>query len=251
MTSHDVIVVGAGIAGKATALRLAKLGLKVAHIAPNFEPSHHSNDSSWDSRIYALSASSQGLLSDMSVWQAMDPNRIQAVGDMRIFGDSLRKDDELHFSAYSAMVPQLAWIVESSHIERTIDAASKFERNIERIVGQVVSFETSFQVTVELDSRKKISAKLMLAADGANSPIRQRLQIDTKINAYDHTAVVANFECEKPHQGTACQWFLPSGEILALLPLPGNRLSMVWSARPDHAENLRQMNATQIGRAHV
>lgn len=248
MTSHDVIVVGAGIAGKATALRLAKLGLKVAHIAPNFEPSHHSNDSSWDSRIYALSASSQRLLSDMSVWQALDPNRIQAVGDMRIYGDSLRKDDELHFSAYSAMVPQLAWIVESSHIERTIDAASKFERNIERVVAQVVSFETGSQVSVELNTQQKISAKLMLAADGANSSTRQHLQIDTKINAYDHTAVVANFDCERPHQGTACQWFLPSGEILALLPLPENRLSLVWSARPNHAEALRQMDAKELCR---
>ena len=88
--------------------------------------------------------------------------------------------------------------------------------------------------------------KLLLAADGANSPTREKLQIQTSVHAYEQTAVVANFQCAKSHQGTACQWFLPNGEILALLPLPDKKLSMVWSATPEHAEKLKEMSGESL-----
>ena len=243
MTNFDAIVIGAGIAGKTTSLRLAKLGLKILHIAPNFDPGSHSNgEDDWDSRIYALSSSTQQLLSDLHVWEAMNMSRIEVVSEMRIYGDSGHLDDELHFSAYGATVPQLAWIVESSHIEKTLDAASQFAGNIKRIVSTVIDFSsTKEHVIVQASSGESYRAKLLIAADGANSPTRQKLNIETSVNQYEQTAVVANFKCEKPHLGTACQWFLPEGEILALLPLPNQRLSMVWSAKPAHAEKLKTM----------
>ncbi|MBU3599884.1 FAD-dependent monooxygenase [Polynucleobacter sp. 30F-ANTBAC] len=251
MNSYDLIIVGAGIAGKATALRLARLGLKIVHIAPNFDPGIHCNDDlTWDSRIYALSSSSQQLLSDMNVWAAMDHGRTQIVSDMRIFGDSGQAQDELHFSAYSATVPQLAWIVEASHIERTLDAASQFQGNIQRITDKISDFiSTKDAVTVHTESGQSFTAKLLIAADGARSPIREKLQIETPINDYGQTAVVANFECELDHQGTACQWFLENGEILALLPLPNKKLSMVWSAQAAHAEQLQQCNPETLSSA--
>jgi ubiquinone biosynthesis UbiH/UbiF/VisC/COQ6 family hydroxylase len=243
MNSYDLIIVGAGITGKATALRLAQLGLKILHIAPNFDPGSHCNDDlTWDSRIYALSSSSQQLLSDMKVWEAMDHSRIQVVSDMRIFGDSGQVKDELHFSAYSATVPQLAWIVEASHIERTLDTASQFQGNIQRITDTVTDFlSTKNAVTVQTQTGQNFSAKLLLAADGAQSPIREKLQIQTLINDYGQTAIVANFECELDHKDTAYQWFLDNGEILALLPLPNKKLSMVWSAGTAHAEQLLKL----------
>ncbi|MEY4624612.1 MAG: hypothetical protein RL061_137, partial [Pseudomonadota bacterium] len=141
MNSYDLIIVGAGITGKATALRLAQLGLKILHIAPNFDPGVHCNDDlTWDSRIYALSGSTQKLLSDIHVWESLDHSRLQVVSDMRIFGDSGQTQDELHFSAYSATVNQLAWIVESSHIEKTLDTACQFQGNIKRLTGSLVNF---------------------------------------------------------------------------------------------------------------
>ncbi|MFM8153389.1 MAG: ubiquinone biosynthesis protein UbiH, partial [Polynucleobacter victoriensis] len=113
MKTYDLIIVGAGIAGKATSLRLAQLGLKILHIAPSFDAGFVGNDTQvWDSRIYALSASTKQLLEKIHVWDALDSGRIQGVSDMRIYGDSGAVGDELHFSAYSATVPQLAWIVE-------------------------------------------------------------------------------------------------------------------------------------------
>ncbi|TXI13026.1 MAG: ubiquinone biosynthesis protein UbiH [Polynucleobacter sp.] len=251
MNSYDLIIVGAGIAGKATALRLAQLGLKMLHIAPNFDPGVHCNDDlTWDSRIYALSSSTQQLLADIHVWEALDHKRIQVVSDMRVMGDRGQHHDELHFSAYSATVPQLAWIVESSHIERTLDTASKFQGNIQRITDSVVDFKSAADaVTVTTQTGQIYTAKLLLAADGARSSIREKLQIETPLNDYQQTAVVANFECELDHQGAACQWFLANGEILALLPLPNKKLSMVWSAQPQHAEQLKAMDASSLSAA--
>jgi ubiquinone biosynthesis UbiH/UbiF/VisC/COQ6 family hydroxylase len=166
---------------------------------------------------------------------------------MRIYGDSGVAGDELHFSAYSATVPQLAWIVESGHIEKTLDQACKFQGLIHRVVGKLVDFKSdNDSVTVTTDAGEAYAAKLLLAADGARSLIREKLQIETAINAYEQTAVVANFEVEKHHQGTACQWFLPGGEILALLPLPNKKVSMVWSARTEHAEQLKKLGADEL-----
>lgn len=251
MNSYDLIIVGAGITGKATALRLARTGLKILHIAPNFDPGTHCNDDlTWDSRIYALSSSSQQLLSEIKVWEAMDRQRIQVVSDMRIFGDSGQAKDELHFSAYSATVPQLAWIVEASHIEKTLDTASQFQGNIHRVNDTVTDFlSTKEAVTVHTQTGQSFSAKLLLAADGAKSPIREKLQIETPINDYGQTAIVANFESELDHKGTALQWFLDGGEILALLPLPNKKLSMVWSAGAVHAEQLLKLSSEALSTA--
>jgi len=248
MKTYDLIIVGAGIAGKATSLRLAQLGLKILHIAPSFDTGFVGNDSQvWDSRIYALSSSTKKLLEKIHVWDALDPDRIQVVSDMRIYGDSGVAGDELHFSAYGATVPQLAWIVESGHIEKTLDQACKFQGLIQRITNKLVDFKSDNEsVTMTTESGETYSAKLLLAADGARSLIREKLQIETAINAYEQTAIVANFEAEKHHQGTACQWFLPGGEILALLPLPNKKLSMVWSAKTEHAEQLKQLSADDL-----
>ena len=248
MKTYDLIIVGAGIAGKATSLRLAQLGLKILHIAPSFDTEFMGNDAKvWDSRIYALSASTKHLLEKIHVWNALDIERIQVVSDMRIYGDSGVAGDELHFSAYSATVPQLAWIVESGHIEKTLDQACKFQGLIQRVTDKLVDFKSDQEsVTVTTESGETYGAKLLLAADGARSLIREKLQIETAINAYEQTAVVANFEVEKHHQGTACQWFLPGGEILALLPLPNKKVSMVWSARTEHAEQLKKLGADEL-----
>jgi ubiquinone biosynthesis UbiH/UbiF/VisC/COQ6 family hydroxylase len=222
--------------------------LKILHLAPSFDVGFQGNDSSvWDSRIYALSASSKNLLEQLHVWPALDASRIQVVSDMRVFGDSGQADDEIHFSAFSATVPQLSWIVESGHIEKTLDAAIQFQGLIERITDKVIDVVSSNDsVTVITESGLNVSAKLLLAADGANSFVREKLQIETTQNAYDQTAVVANFQAEKHHLGTACQWFLPGGEILALLPLPDKKLSMVWSASTEHAERLKKLSPESL-----
>lgn len=247
MSTQDVIVLGAGIVGKAAALSLARQGLKVIHIAPDLDTNSaqktaQNAENSWDSRIYALSSSSQELLKDLQVWDEIPSNRVQPVRDMRVFGDSGNEADSIHFSAFQGTVPQLAWIVESGQIEQAIDLATRFQTGIQKVIDLTTNIQTSEDdVTVTTNSGQQFSAKLLIAADGANSKVRQQLDIQTSMDDYNQTAVVANFNCTMPHLQTACQWFLPGGDILALLPLPNQRVSMVWSTSATNAEKLKNL----------
>jgi 2-octaprenylphenol hydroxylase len=244
MNSQDVIILGAGIVGKTASLALARLGLRVIHLSADFSGASPtcgstSTPNEWDSRIYALSASSQKLLADLQIWDAIPKDRVQAVRDMRIFGDSGKNHDFIHFSAFQGTVPQLAWIVESGQIEAAIDLACKFQSGIQRITACVQAFESSADgLTVHTEDGQIFHAQLLIAADGANSPTRQKLNIETSIDDYEQTAVVANFEIAQAHLQTAYQWFLPGGDILALLPLPDKKCSMVWSTNAENAQRL-------------
>jgi len=245
--SVDVVVVGGGIAGKACALGLAQLGLKTIEIAPDLgqaTPSPQGHQ--WGQRIYAFSPSSQKLLAHLQIWDALDHSRMQSVRDMRIYGDRGEKDDQLHLSAFEAGTPQLAWIGESNLIEHTLDQASRFQNKLERISDAIERLEVDADGgTLNLKNGEAIRAQLIIAADGANSPIRASLGITTSEESYSQSAVVANWNCTYPHLETAFQWFLPGGDIVAMLPLPGKQVSMVWSTSPEHAIDLLNLDQIQ------
>ncbi|WER45645.1 UbiH/UbiF family hydroxylase [Cupriavidus sp. WKF15] len=257
-SAFQIAVVGGGIVGKSCALLLAQQGMSVALVAPRparGRPPAGPDD--WDSRIYAFSASSQALLARMRVWEALDPARIQPVRDMRVSGDvsaaetSPSLDGDLHFSAYAAAVPQLAWIVESGLVERALDTALGFQHQVQWHDDTASGFERDADgATLTLSGGAKIRAACVVGADGARSWVRQQCHIGVTTRRYRQLGVVANFECERPHHDTAWQWFLgapeklmadeeaANGEILAMLPLPGSRMSMVWSADEAHAHEL-------------
>jgi len=243
----DVVVVGGGIAGKACALGLAQMGLQTLEIAPDLDkvlPAPQGPQ--WGQRIYAFSPSTQKLLAHLQIWDAIDHTRMQAVSDMRIYGDRGETNDQLHLSAFEAGAPELAWIGESNVIEHTLDQASRFQNKLERIADAVEKIKIDADGSIlHLKSGGMIRAQLVIAADGANSPIRSELGITTSEESYSQSAVVANWLCTYPHLDTAYQWFLPSGDIIAMLPLPGKQVSMVWSTSPEHASELLKLNHAQ------
>lgn len=243
----DVVVVGGGITGKACALGLAQLGLQTLEIAPDLRQSVSSpQGAQWGQRIYAFSPSTQKLLAHLHIWDAIDHSRLQAVRDMRIYGDRGEKNDQLHLSAFEAGTPQLAWIGEANLIEHTIDQASRFQNKLERINDVVEKIQVDADgSTLYLKNGGGIRAQLVIAADGANSPIRNELGINASEESYSQSAVVANWLCEYPHLETAFQWFLPGGDIVAMLPLPGKQVSMVWSTSPEHAADLLKLDQAQ------
>jgi len=245
--SVDVVVVGGGIAGKACALGLAQLGLNTIEIAPDLDQAVPTPQGlQWGQRIYAFSPSTQKLLAHLQIWDALDHTRIQPVRDMRIYGDRGEKDDQLHFSAFEAGVPQLAWIGESNVIEHMLDQASRFQNKLERITDVVDKIEVDTAgTTLHLKNGGALRAQLVIAADGANSPIRSEIGITSEEESYSQRAVVANWTCTYPHLETAFQWFLPGGDIVAMLPLPNKQVSMVWSTSPEHAENLLKLDQVQ------
>ncbi|MBU3612679.1 FAD-dependent monooxygenase [Polynucleobacter sp. MG-27-Goln-C1] len=246
MRTVDVVVVGAGIAGKACALGLAQLGLNTIQIAPDLGQAVPApQGDQWGQRIYAFSPGTQKLLAHLQIWDAVDHSRMQPVRDMRIFGDRGEKHDQLHLSAFEAGTPQLAWIGESNVIEHTLDQASRFQNKLERINDAVENIQIDLDgVTLQLKNGSTLRSQLVIAADGANSPIRAELGISTKEESYSQSAVVANWICSNAHLETAYQWFLPGGDIVAMLPLPNKQASMVWSTSPENAVELLKLDQT-------
>jgi ubiquinone biosynthesis UbiH/UbiF/VisC/COQ6 family hydroxylase len=235
----DAAVVGPGVAGLATALSLAQQGLKVALIGPRPRIHRPSPEAPWDARIYALAPGGAALLERLGVWGRVDAERVCPVERMRVFGDA---GDELTFDAYAATVERLATIVEESELARVLDAACDYQPAITRVDAAFQGLDTASGAAVlQLADGRGVVAALLVGADGANSAVRAAAGINAELKPYRQTALVANFECERPHLNTAWQWFTDEG-IVALLPMPGDRVSLVWSAPDALAPQLQALD---------
>jgi ubiquinone biosynthesis UbiH/UbiF/VisC/COQ6 family hydroxylase len=207
------------------------------------------SDVDWDSRIYALGPGSVGFLSACGAWQGIDSTRTMRVEDMRIFGDDAQS--ALDFSAYESGLRELAVIVESRQLQTALWRAL-IERPAVEIFAPVACAALTIDeeaAELELADGRRLRARLVVGADGGDSWLRGQAGITVEARPYAQTAVVANFDCGKPHRGIARQWFQRDG-ILALLPLPGDRVSMVWSTRDEHAADLMALPPDTLA-AHV
>jgi len=244
----DVIVVGAGLVGLALAPALARAGLKVALIdrAPVAAP--EPDPETWDARVFAISPGSATFLRSLGAWQMLAPTRMAPVEAMHVAGDA---GSTMEFSAYDLGERALAWIVE----ERALRAALLplvFEARVE-VIGDaaLTSLDwtpdaASLALVAAGEPAQVLSAQLIVGADGARSWVRQAAGLATEPKPYGQTAVVANFACERAHHGIARQWFRTDGSVLAWLPLPGRRMSMVWSAPDALATQLRTLDAPAL-----
>ena len=230
----EISVIGNGAIGKVAALALAQAGFDVVMLAPGgaaMPASASETNNLWDQRVYALNHVAHDLLMSLKVWDAMDASRIAPVDAMIIHGDDHNGAGHLAFDAYGARVGSLAWIVEDANLNHALDAALRFATNVRMVSGAARRLSVSSErAVVELENGDVLDSSLIVGADGANSWVRAQSDIGMDYRSYDQRAVVSNFECEKPHHGSASQWFLGSEGIVALLPLPGQRVSLVWSA---------------------
>lgn len=234
--NFDVAIVGGGLVGGAAALALDAAGLRTVLIDPHEVPPPPPGDR-WDSRVYAISPGSARFLQSLGVWERMDPERIQPVEAMHIRGDD--ELGRLEFSAYDCAVGELAFIVESGRLQQAMNEAAAAREGIAQLRparGTALEWDLE-QVAVVLEDGRRVSARLLVGADGANSWVREQAVIDAPARPYGQKGVVANFMTERPHGSAARQWFRRDG-ILALLPLPGNRVSMVWSTWDAEADRL-------------
>lgn len=242
-SSFDTAVVGTGIPGLAAALGFAQQGISVALIGPRAKAQSPTPNISFDARIYAVAPASTSLLERLGVWASVDPQRVCPVQRMRVLGDD---GDELAFDAYGATVERLATIVEEGELLRVLDAACGFQPSLKRIQSAFVSArdEAGF-VQVDLDDGSPLAARLLVGADGASSSVRAAAGISASTKSYEQAAVVANFKCDRPHLNTAWQWFTDEG-VVALLPLPGNHVSLVWSAPSELGAELMALPPDQL-----
>jgi 2-octaprenyl-6-methoxyphenol hydroxylase len=144
-------------------------------------------------------------------------------------------------------VSHLAAIVESGRLQHALWQALQADGNVAlhcpAAIESIVWGEPHAQL--KLADGSALEAELIVGADGATSRIREWAGLASTLTPYGQSGVVANFECERPHRGTAFQWFFDS-DILAWLPLTGNRLSMVWSTRGAHADELIALDAAAL-----
>lgn len=241
----DICIVGNGVIGKVAALGFAQAGLSVNLLCPtNEKPAPVKG---WDVRVYALNHVAHALLSSLKVWDALDASRVEPIDSMLVHGDDLPDASKLAFDAFGAHVGALAWIVEDSNLNHALDTALRFASNVRVVKGSAVKLSADDAgATVQMDMGDTLKASLVVGADGGQSWVRGQCDIGIDYRSYGQRAVVANFECEKPHHGVAQQWFTPSEGIVALLPLPGQRVSLVWSAPDVLAETLLHESLTQL-----
>ena len=239
----DITIVGGGLAGLGLAVALRNARLSVALIEGR-APVRHTSENEWDSRLYALSPGNARFLDSIGVWQHVPPERRCSVQAMDIFGDA---SSELHFSAYDSGVSELAWIVEASLLQSELWQSAQRQPNLNLLCpARPVALEiTTEAALLTLDDGRTIRSKLVVAADGADSWTRVAAGIKVDFYPYDQLGVVANFACQEPHRGSAVQWFREDG-VMAWLPLPGNRISMVWSTDVAHAQELLALPAEKL-----
>lgn len=223
---YDVLIVGSGLVGISLALVLRDSGLRIA-LVESHKPQAIPQDDSWDSRVYALSPGSIDFLTLCGVWQELPQGRVTPVYDMRIIGDDTKS--HLDFSAYDAGQPQLATIVENRLLQ---DAMLRAVHQCEvdyycPAVATAIAWHED-HVALTLGDDKILRSKLLVGADGVNSRVREMAGIVAENKPYGQMGVVANFDTELFHRNRAWQWFSHDG-VLAYLPLPGNRISVVWS----------------------
>jgi 2-polyprenylphenol 6-hydroxylase len=240
----DVVVIGGGLVGASLALRLAAIGVKVAMVEA--QPPHNAAAAAdWDSRIYAFSPGSVDYLTACGGWAGVDRSRVMPVEEMRIFGDDTQS--ELDFSAYEAGLRELAVIVENRQVQaalwRTLQAGPEVDCFAPAACVALTVGEDAAQL--ELADGRRLHGRLVVGADGGESWVRAQAGIAIEGRPYAQTAVVANFETTLPHRAIAHQWFRRDG-ILALLPLPGNCVSMVWSTRDAHAAELMALPPAEL-----
>lgn len=246
-TQFDVIVVGGGLVGASLALALEPHGYSVALIEPHHPPALPGADA-WDSRVYSISPGSAALLQSCGAWDALPQERITRIEAMQIYGDDITAS--LRFSAYDAGLRELAYIVENSLLHHALWERVR-ESTAIRVYSPARCAALAWEdrnVALELEDGELLGAELIVGADGADSWVREEAGIHSMRRPYGEIGVVANFATMRPHRGVAYQWFGRHG-VLALLPLPGDRVSMVWSTPQPHAEELMQMSPNDLADA--
>ncbi|MFY8326575.1 FAD-dependent monooxygenase [Pseudoalteromonas sp. ZZD1] len=247
MKQAQVCVVGGGCVGLTLALGLAKANVSVVVIDAAAKQQLPGDD--YGLRVSALSLASQALFESLNVWPQITALRARAythmdVRDQDSFGKIAFNSDELD-------LPQLGHIVENDIIRYALI------NELEKHSQATLMFETRYQqihqsendVFVTLESGEPIIAKLLVAADGANSSIRKQFNLPITFKDYDHNAVVATVKTAEPHNNTARQVFLPTGP-LAFLPLTDKHAhSIVWSTSPEHCQSLLAMDDADFNKA--
>lgn len=253
---RDVIIVGGGLAGGLAAVALAHAGLEVAVI--DAEPPARMRELAFDGRTTALAYACARVFRRLGMWPSIAPEAEPIldilVSDGRArgrFSQGARSPFHLHFDSRELGEGEpLGWIVENRVLRDAILDAIRRTPSIRLIAPERVT-EVRFEKTaahVALASGERLSAPLVVGADGKKSALRRQAGIRVSTWNYNQAGIVVTVAHERPHKGIAHEFFLPSGPF-AILPLTENRSSLVWTERADAAPAYLALDDTAFTRA--
>jgi 2-octaprenylphenol hydroxylase len=224
---QEITIVGAGIVGLAAALDLSRRGYRAIVLDRNQNGQRDLSANELDSRIYTIRPGIVRYLTLLGIWGKVDEMRLQPVHGMWVKGQT--EKSVLDFDSLKCGVGSLATTVEETSLIKALIGACSANDNIEyRPNCEFESAENRGDTILVRTTQGEVPSKLLIAADGSQSSVREAVGIDFEVKDYHSLGIVANFECELSHGGRAYQIFSEEG-ILALLPLTGKRVSMVWS----------------------
>lgn len=240
----DVLIVGGGLNGAALALALASAGISCLLLDEGARAARA--DPGFDGRAYALSLSSRRMLAALGIWDRV-AERSQEITAIKISDGRAGEGAGplfLDFDGGEIDEGPMGHMIEDRHLRRALlaelDAAPGVTlRERARVVAQA---PVPGGISVTLEGGGTLTGALLVGADGRNSGVARRAGIARRGHDYGQTALVCAIAHEKPHGGVAHQFFMPEGP-LAILPLPGNRSSIVWSERRDRAEAIAALPA--------
>ncbi|RKF18673.1 FAD-dependent 2-octaprenylphenol hydroxylase [Alginatibacterium sediminis] len=237
MKRIDICIIGGGMVGLSLARSLKDSDLRIAVVeshAPNAEQLlglHRSE------RVSAINLASQSYLDSLGVWSQIESKRAQAYSDMQVWdADSFAN---IEFNAQDMALPNLGYIVENDVIRNALWHEITQQDNLEIIEASISQLHRGESETwLSFDDGQALSCKLVVGADGANSWLRQQMDVPLNFWDYQHTALVATIRTQLPHNNCARQVFTDNGP-LAFLPLDDpNLCSIVWSTEASQAQHL-------------
>lgn len=241
---YDVIIVGGGLNGPVLALALAKGGMRVAVV--DARASQARAKKGFDGRAYALAAASQRLFTALDVWGAL-ADHAQPILQIKATDGAVGRGPAPFFLTFDHRElghGPMGFMVEERHIYAGIITAIESTPNITLISENIVVAQNvaAGVASVTLQDGQVLRAHLIVGCDGRKSGVAQRAGITRWGWEYGQTALVTALHHERPHGGTAHQYFMPAGP-LAILPLAGgHHSSIVWSETRARAAQIQDLD---------
>ncbi len=240
--TSDILIVGGGLNGPALALALAQTGHTVTIVDALAQKVR--KNAAFDGRAYALALASQRLLQTIGVWDRV-AEHAQPMLEIKVTDGHAGTGPSpffMHFDHAEIEEGPMGYMVEDRNLRRAFLDAMDADSNITQINGRTViaQDQDATGVTLTLDDGSTLTGSLLVGCDGRRSGTAARAGIKRSGWDYGQTALVCAIEHDLPHHGIAHQFFMPPGP-LAILPLTGNRSSIVWSERTDAAKRINAL----------